>query len=484
MTGAAENLPGPTGPKTPDGKAGQSVARRDGLPAPVADRQLPAKRPKTPARYVEFLPDVEAVANRRHSPYARWLILSIGALFAFAVLWAALAEVERYATAPGQVRPDGRVKIVNHPFGGMITEVMVDEGDLLDEGQPLFRLDPEFVESELAGIRSQWLTALAAVARLRAESTGSEPDFPDEVLDESPEVAMNQLDLFEARQAALITERQRADEVVNQRREAIISIESQIEKARGSLAIATQQAESVARLVEQDYFPELRYLSLLREVEELRADVAAAESDKLSAQSALNQAIAERTTIDDAFMSDVLAALSDQSAQAEALAYKLELSQTEQARLTISAPVRGIAQNLMVTNVGQSIAPNEPLLNIVPVGETLIIEANVSNADIGFIEIGMPADVKIATYDFVTYGSLTGVVTEIAPDATVDPNTGVPYFKVWVRTDRTYLGNDPDQYPVLPGMQTTVDLLIGERTILDYLTERVTRTTSEAFRER
>lgn len=462
-----------------------ALARRGDVPAPVVGGgQLTAKRPQTPARYVEFLPDVEAVANRRHSPYARWLVLSIAALFAFAVAWAALAKVERYATAPGQVRPDGRVKVVNHPFGGTITEILVDEGDLVEAGQVLFRLDPEFVESQMSGVRGQWLSALATVARLEAEASGGEPNFPEPVLDEAPEVAMNQLDLYEARQAALASARQRADQIVNQRREAIANIDAQIEKLRGSLAIVSQQEQAVATLVEQDYFPQLRYLSLLREVEELRADIAGAESERLSAEAALDQAIAERTSIDDDRMSEVFASLTDHRAQAETLASQLALSLTEQARLTVRAPERGIVQNLIITNLGQSVAPNEPLLNIVPVGETLIIEASVSNSDIGFVEVGMPADVKIATYDFITYGSLPGVVSAIAPDATVDPTTGIPYFKIWVRTERTYLGNDPDQYPVLPGMQTTVDLLLGERTILDYLTERVTRTTSEAFTER
>lgn len=481
MTSAAEQQSQSDDP----GKGGGPLAHRGGVPATqTGGGQLPAKRPKTPARYVEFLPDVEAVAHRRHSPYARWLILIISLLFALAVAWAALSEVERYATAPGQVRPDGRVKVVNHLFGGTVTEILVDEGDLVDAGQVLFRLDPEFVEGEMEGVRVQWLTALAAVARLQAEASGSEPDFPDAVLDEASEVAMNQLDLFEARQASLASERARADEIVNQRREAIVAIDSQLEKLRGSLAIVTQQAQAVASLVEQEYFPELRYLSLQREVEELRADLAAAESERLSAESALSQAIAERAAIDDARRSEVLASLADVRSQVESLATQLALSETEQARLTVRAPERGIVQNLAITNIGQSVAPNEPLLNIVPVGDTLIIEASVSNADIGFIEVGMPADVKITTYDFITYGSLSGEVTEIAPDATVDPNTGVPYFKVWVRTERTYLGGNPDQYPVLPGMQTTVDLLIGRRTILEYLTERVTRTTEEAFTER
>ncbi|MEZ5670377.1 MAG: HlyD family type I secretion periplasmic adaptor subunit [Alphaproteobacteria bacterium] len=478
MSEAASAAPGGDG--SPRGRA---VANRAGPPAAAAG--VPAKRPATPPRYVEFLPDVEAVAHRRHSPYARWLLLTIAVMFAAIVAWAALTEVEQYASANGQVRPDGRVKIVNHPFGGTITEVLVDEGDLVDAGQVLFRLDPEFVEGEITGIRGQWLTALAALSRLQAEADGAdELVFPDSVLDEAPDAAANQYALFDARRDALITERNRADQVVAQRREAITQLESEIAKLQASLAIVSEQERSVRALVEQDYFPELRWLSLKREVEELTADVASAEARRASAEAALNQAQAERTAIDEARRSEILAELAETRSRAETLAAQLAVSQTEQARLTITAPERGIVQNLAVTNIGQSIAPNEPLLNIVPVGDTLIVEASVGNADIGFIEVGMPADVKVVTYDFARYGSLAGVVTEIAPDATVDPNTGVPYFKVWVRTERTYLGEQPGQYPVLPGMQTIVDLEIGRRTVLEFLTERITRTTSEAFTER
>jgi adhesin transport system membrane fusion protein len=467
---------------------GQALARQDGpgLPAEAGGAgRPPAKRPATPARYVEFLPDVEAVSNRRHSPYARWIVITIALVFGVAVAWAAVAEIETYATANGQVRPSGRVKVVNHPFGGTVSEVLVEEGDRVEQDQVLFRLDPEFVTTEMSGIRTQWLTAIAAIARLEAEAAGAEAiTFPDPVLDEAPEIAATQLDLFEARLAALRTERRRAEEIVNQRREAIALIDSQIEKLQRSLAIVSEQERAVASLVEEDYFPRLRYLSLQREVQELQSDVASAQSERLSAESALAQAMEERTAIDESWQSDVFATLAEQRANAENLMSQLAMNQTEAARLTIRAPEAGIVQNLIVTNAGQSIAPNEPLMNIVPIGDSLIIEASVTNEDIGFVEIGMPAVVKVLTYDFSTYGTLEGEVTEIAPDATVDPDTGAAFFKVWITTDRTYLGDQPGQYPVLPGMQTMVDLLTGERTILAYLTQRITSTTGGAFSER
>lgn len=481
MSDAAARVPDPG----PDQGKGGALAKSDAsVPAEGGPGRPPEKRPATPARYVEFLPDVEAVSNRRHSPYALWIVLTIALVFGVAVAWAALAEVETYATASGQVRPSGRVKVVNHPFGGTISEVLVEESDRVEQDQVLFRLDPEFVTTEMSGIRTQWLTAIAAVARLEAEAAGTDPIFPNPVLDEAPEIAMTQLDLFEARLAALVTERRRAEEIINQRREAIVLIDSQIEKLQRSLAIVSQQERAVAALVAEDYFPRLRYLSLQREVQELGSDIASAQSERVSAEAALNQAIAEHASIDEGRQSEALAALADQRANAENLASQIALNQTEQARLTIRAPEAGIVQNLIVTNAGQSIAPNEPLMNIVPIGDSLIIEANVSNEDIGFIEIGMPAVVKVLTYDFTLYGALDGVVTEIAPDATVDPDTGAAFFRVWVRTEGTYLGDEPGQYPVLPGMQTMVDLRTGERTILAYLTQRITATTASSFSER
>ena len=473
----------------PDTTAGSAP----GAPEPTSGANLPAKRPAPPAparrkampsRFAEFLPDVEAVADRRHSPYARWVIITVAVLFGAFVTWASMAEVNQVATANGQVRPAGRVKVVNHSFGGTVADIMVDEGDLVESGDILLVLSAEFVDVERSGLRTQWLTLLSEVARLEAEATDAEPLFPNAVLDEAPNLAANQLDLLEARQSSLNSARAVAEATISQRQEAIASLEASLVGMRETLAIRERQVARYAELLSSGNYSQQDYDSALAFLVELRAGITAAESDMASARSSLNEATTQRAAVDEQWRADLLTELADARNRLDAVASQLQLSETEQAGLSITAPEAGIVQNLVVTNVGQSIVANEPLLNIVPVGDTLIVEASVANEDIGFIEIGMEAEVKVLTYDFITYGSLMGVVEEIAPDATVDQATGATYFKVWVRTERTYLGAEEGQFPVLPGMATMVDLQIGTRTILAFLTDRVTRTAQSAFTER
>ena len=166
-------------------------------------------------------------------------------------------------------------------------------------------------------------------------------------------------------------------------------------------------------------------------------------------------------------------------------AYRTLLQQRARLEsLILRAPADGIVQNLAVSSVGQAVRPGDTIMNVVPTGDTLIVEAQVSNADIGFIHPGQAATVKIVTYDFIKYGSLEGEVERVSAISVENPDTGELMFPVEIRVDRTYLGDEPGQLPVQPGMSAEVDLKIGERSILSFLTDRIARTTSKAFTER
>jgi len=183
-------------------------------------------------------------------------------------------------------------------------------------------------------------------------------------------------------------------------------------------------------------------------------------------------------------LAQVLSDLSDVKAKLNTTESGLAQQNSRRANLAIKSPDDGIIQNLAVFAVGQSIAPNEPMMRVVPTDERLILEARVSNNDIGYINVGMTANVKIQTYDFAKFGSLTGTVQQIAADASVEKQGDPPTFVVQVVTEKNYLGDRPGQHVVYPGMLGQVDMLIDKRSILAYLTDRVRRTTESSFRER
>ena len=321
-------------------------------------------------------------------------------------------------------------------------------------------------------------------ARLKAEAGGAEPAFPAELMSDRPDLVLTQTRLFEARRAALEARRSAAEQVVRQRRADLAGLEVQIVQLQASLDVILEQEAAIATLADKGYFPKLRYLSIKRQVADARGEVAKTREAINSARAALAEAIDRRDGLERDTTAETLDRLIVARTERDRTYRSLQQQRTRLRNLIMRAPVPGVVQNLKATNFGQAIRPGDPIMIIVPTGDTLIVDAQVSNNDIGFISLGQSATVKIVTYDYIKYGYLDGVVEHVAPDAVEDPQTGELRFSVLVRTDRTYLGNEPGSLPVHPGMIAEVDLAIGSRSILSYLTDRVVRTASTAFKER
>lgn len=453
----------------------------------------PAKPPAAPARrsamisradYAEFLPDIQAVAEQRHSPLARILILLVAVICFVVVGWSHFAKVDQVATAPGVVRPVGKSKIINHPVGGRVAEIMVAEGDVVETGQPLLRLDPEFLAEEVAGLTSQWQELSMEVARLDAEVNGGDIVLPGDIAAARPDLREAQIKLLAARRTALDRRRQTADKVIERRGSEATTLQRSIKRLRGSLAVLEDQARGIEELVQKGYYPAIRYQSIERQVIDQVGQIAETQAQLRAAYSALEEAKSERAGIDDEARAQMLDELESRRRERDAALSQLQQNKARLRNLLVASPVDGIVQELEVTTPGQAVRPNEPIMKIVPTGGGLVIVAKVSNDDIGYIGIGQKATIKVRTYDFIRYGSLSGVVDQVAADAIQDDQTGEFLFDVSVRTDRDFLGDNPGEQPVQPGMLADVDLHIGERSILSYLTDRVLRTTEDAFRER
>lgn len=443
-------------------------------------------RAVAPARYADFLPEAQAIAAREHSPFARWLLVIVAAICVFALGWAAIAEVEQVATAEGRVRPDSRVKVINHPDGGRIEEIYVSEGERVSEGDPLVKFDAEFTREEVARLRSEWRSFAAEAARLDAEATGAEHvDFPEGLEGENLALVANQHDLFRNRRAALESRRKSAEDEIARRESEVASIEARIASLRDIVEIRTEQEISTRGATEAGYYSRLRYLAIKNELAEAQGRLGEKLDELAAKRSELAQARQERRRIDEEYNSEVFERLVQARQQRDSLGSELAQAQARFNRLVVRAPVDGVVQNISVTSIGQSVNDNEAMMNIVPTGDSLIIEARVSNDDIGAVSIGQEARIRVDAYDFVKFGTLDGEVIQIAADATEDPTRERPTFSyvVLIRTDRTHLGPEPGDQPVLPGMQVTADLKIGSRTVLSFLTDRITETTSTAFRE-
>ena len=472
---------GPAAPK-PDGKG---TALIKGARALLPAAKLPSLPPLLPrSNYSDFLPEIEAVAEREHSPLAKVLLVTLSILFAVLLAWAAIGEVDKVATATAQVRPFGRVKIINHLEGGIVRVLNVREGSMVKEGDVLVELDPTLVEQELAKAENDYLTRSAETIRLAAELSGEKLAFPAEIADPRPDLVASQMRLYQERQSGLLSKRGSADDLVRQKQSEANGLVAQLESAREGLKIIVEQERATATLSDKGYFPKLRYLSIKRQVSDTEGQIAQLTAQLAATRSQLQDALNKRATLDRDAAAESLDKLMVARRERD-IAYRTrEQQRARQENTVLRAPVDGIVQKLAIAAAGQSVRGGDPIMNVVPVGDTLVVEAQVGNQDIGYIRVGQTATVRVLTYDHIKYGTLDGVVEQISADAVEDQKTREFTFPVVVRTAKTYLGDTPGQFPVAPGMSAEVDFKLGRRSVLSYLTDRMETTASNAFRER
>ncbi|MBV9835625.1 MAG: HlyD family type I secretion periplasmic adaptor subunit [Alphaproteobacteria bacterium] len=455
-----------------------------------------ARLPGTPrARVEDFLPDIEAITERRHSPYISWTIYALAGFVAAAVAWMSLSKIDQVATAPGVIRPAGKAKTLSHPEGGRVARILVKDGDQVREGQELIVLDSDQVDQEITKARAVYLALSGEVARLEAETTNqaTPPAFPPDLASATAVIA-DQLNLWRARQAELLAKRTAADSVVEQARARMQGLQGRIKTLEESVAILAQREKALRGLVGQKYFPELQYLGVKKDLVVARGDLASAREDLNSAEQTFAEATERRAIVDREWNSASLKRLGEARAERERAQSTVEQQMTVKRNLALRAPVDGIVNGLRLTNPGQAVRPGEPVVGVVPAGEArrIEVEIRVTNADIGLITQGQDCVVKLQTYDWVRYGALDCKVSYIAADATApDPAmnpqaaaTTQPYFIVLATLERDYLGEDPRRNRVTPGMTATVDLHIGRRSIMGYFTDRVFSTVGGAMKER
>ncbi len=438
---------------------------------------------RTQSKFIDFMPDVEAISRRRHSPFATVLVAFCCLFVLAAVTWMMLFDVEQVVTAQGVARPASKVKLINHPDGGRVVDIPVKDGDTVKAGDVLLRLDGEQVKQEIGKLEAAWYNLAAEVVRLQAEAGGTTPVF-DQTFAPRPDIVTGEQRLYEARQIELITHRNQADSAIAQINTKIDSLTARIASAAKSLALLSQQAAGLRKLADEGFYSRLQYQSTQRKVIEESSALDTAKGDLTQAQKELAGAIEKRSAVDGEWRSLVLKRLGDAIAERDRAEGALRQQNALLQNLVIRSPIAGIVQGLRFNTVGQAMKSGEVVMNIVPIDDNLLIETKVTNDDIGYVRVGQPATVKIQTYDWARYGTLKGVVEQISADATSDERSGAPYFTVWIRTEENHLTRAGIQYPILPGMTGTADLRIGERSIMSYFMDRLTRSLDSSFKER
>ena len=434
-------------------------------------------------RFAEFLPDTEGIVASRHSPIAGYLIFAIATMVSIILLWASLTEVEQVVRAVGKVEPAGKVKIINHPVGGRVEDILAGEGEQVIAGQPLLAFDSEIALAELDDLTGRWQVVTAEVDRLRAEVQGEQPIFSENLPEVRPDLVIQQTDLLAARNESRETRRRALSQAIRRHAFEVDSLLAELGRLQNNESMLDHQVGAVRKLSEQGLYPKLQLIAAERQLIDVSGDLRKTQARLASAEAAYSEAKSERDGFELEWRSLTLAELAELEAEQDGLAEAKRRQETMLRNLVVKAPVDGVIQELVVAGIGQSVGSNQPLMKLIPTGDGLVIRADIDNEDIGFLRHGQSAKVKVRAYDFLRYGALKGQVERIAADATVDHEDGAHRYGIMIKTEQSELSDGEAWHSVVPGMKVDVDLLVRERTILSYLTDRIFKIPDRVFRE-
>ena len=436
-----------------------------------------------PAGDVDLVEDIR-MSILAQSPRGGRAILYVVVVFvALFFYWASVSEIEEVTRGDGKVIPSGQIQVVQNLEGGILSEILVDVGDMVKKGQLLLRIDEKRFSSSFQQNRVKYLSFLAKAARLRAEASGESFEVPAEVVKEMPEIARRERELYQTRMREFESSQAIRREQISQRRQEIRELNTRLNELTRTRALIQKELDLTRPLVGQGAASEVEVLRLERQASEMAGDIAAtrdsiprAASKLQEAQLALEEEKLNFHNEAKAELNDTLAQLEEFSANAIALEDRLR-------RTAVRSPVNGTINRILVNTVGGVIQPGMDLIEIVPMDDTLLVEARVKPSDIAFLRPEQKAKVKFTAYDFTIYGGLDAELEHISADSITDEQ-GNSFYLVNVRTQKNYLGSENDPLPIIPGMVATVDILTGEKTILSYLLKPVLRAKYMALRER
>ena len=429
-----------------------------------------------------FVADLKSATTRGPAAWANALFITIVLFFVASISWMAWASLDEVTNAIGRVIPPSQTQIVQNLEGGILAEILITEGQLVEPNQVLLRIDDTNFSSSLRENTGRYVALLAKTVRLEAEVANAEPAFPAE-LDEHPQIVANESALHRARfselQSAMAVLRGQED----QRKQELVELKARVGKLGESLDLAREEFGILEPMVAKGVTSRIELLRLRRQVTELEREREAAELSMPRARSALAEYARRMEEKRATFTSAAQAELNDTRVRLSALKESLAAVEDRVARTEVRSPVRGTIKQLKINTVGGVIQPGMDLVEIVPLEDNLLVEASIRPSDIAFLHPGQNVKVKITAYDFARYGALDGKLEHISADTIVD-ETGESFYQIRVRTDKSHLGGDDDPLPIIPGMIAEVDILTGKKTVLDYLLKPVLQARERAMRER
>ncbi|MEE9100658.1 MULTISPECIES: HlyD family type I secretion periplasmic adaptor subunit [Pseudomonas] len=435
------------------------------------------------ARDTEFMPEVQGTLLEDSPNATRITLWAAFALLVVAIVWAYFANIEEVTKGEGKAIPSSKVQTIQNLEGGIVSEIFVREGQVVEKNQPLLRLDDTRFASNKGETEADRNSLEARVERLSAEAEGREPVFTDALKKDAPQVVEDQMALYQTRQQRQSSEQNILQEQLRQKNQELQEFRAKVQQYRSSLGLVQQEINMSEPLVKSGAVSPVELLRLRRSAVEISGDLNATSLAIPRAEAAVNEIQRKIEESKLGFRSDALKELNEVRTDFNKLTATSRAIDDKVNRTLVVSPMRGIVKQLKVNTIGGVVQPGSDMVEIVPLEDNLLVEARVRPQDIAFLHPGQPATVKFTAYDYTIYGGLKAKLELISAD-TITDDKGNSFYLIQVRTDKNHLGTDAKPLLIIPGMVATVDIITGEKSVLDYILKPVLKARWEALRER
>jgi membrane fusion protein, adhesin transport system len=415
---------------------------------------------------------------------AQFILKIIVSFLVIFILWASFFQINETVKGAGQIIPSKRLQVIDNLEGGIIKEILIQEGEVVKKDQILVRLDPTANLAQLEELTNDFFRYQLTVDRLKAQIK-NDPFSPNESIQKKlPELTRQEDELYKASLEKFNKELAIAQEEIDAKKFALQEAESKFKYAKEQLPVIEEQYNITETLFKKGLYSKLKNLEIKRQLLDTKSQISTLEeqiprfkAEHKQAEEKLNKIRADYDAQNKNDLKEAELKLTEAQSKKSIMEDRLK-------RQEITSPINGVIKELHVKTLGGVIQPAEDILTIVPVDDELLAEINIAPDDIGFIELGFPVRIKISAYDYTIYGQLTGKVEVISADALQDPKQERSFFRILVRSDKNYLEKNGKKLYLSPGMQVDADIETGRRSVMTFLLKPILRTFDRALTER
>jgi adhesin transport system membrane fusion protein len=411
---------------------------------------------------------------------ARGLLYLVSIVLFLLIVWSYFAEIDEVAKGDGKVIPSQQLQVIQSYDGGIVQNILVEEGQTVEAGQILLKVDPTRFLSSLEENTTQFAALAAKVQRLSALTQGSALRFNIELLEKAPQIAENERNLYNSNLAELDEVAAGSDSRITQRQQDVEEERASLSQYKNMLALSKKELAVTKPLLASGAVSEIEILRLERQIVELEGNITKSQVAIKRGLNAIEEVIIAKEESRLKLINRWNQALTDATAEMATLQQSQTSLKDVVSQADIKSPINGTVQRLLINTVGGVITPGSEVVELVPQDDKLIVEAKISPKDIAFIREGQPAILKFSAYDFSIYGGMSAEVQHISADA-ITNDKDETYYLIRLATKKSVAD---ESWTILPGMVVQVDILTGKKTVLNYITSPLFNITSSALRER